>query len=206
MLASTSVVAMAEAATDHRRATAERNAEAILDAAERLLRDRQQASIVAVAREAGVSRVTVYGHFSTKEELLEAVATRAVRAAATAVEEAEPDQGPPIEALDRVISASWRELERQEAVRMAVAEELGSEAVRRAHESAAAILGDLIDRGRADGAFRTDLPAEWLTTSFFGLAHAAADEVRAERMPADAAREAFATSIRELFVGPRGRL
>jgi TetR/AcrR family transcriptional regulator, mexCD-oprJ operon repressor len=67
-------------------------------------------------------------------------------------------------------------------------------------------LGDLIDRGRADGAFRTDLPAEWLTTSFFGLAHAAADEVRTERMPAGAAREAFATSIQELFIGPRGRL
>jgi TetR/AcrR family transcriptional regulator, mexCD-oprJ operon repressor len=72
---------MAEPATDHRRAIAERNVEAILDAAEQLLERRSQATIAAVAKEAGVSRVTVYAHFATREKLLEAIVERAVERA-----------------------------------------------------------------------------------------------------------------------------
>ena len=68
---------------DHRRAVAERNVEAILDAAERLLERRLQATISAVAAEAQLSRVTVYAHFPTREQLLEAVAERAVRTTST---------------------------------------------------------------------------------------------------------------------------
>src|SRR5215469_6101910 len=60
-------------ATDPRRETAERNVQAILDAAEELLEQRQAVTIVAVAKQAGVSRVTVYAHFQTWEALLEAV-------------------------------------------------------------------------------------------------------------------------------------
>jgi TetR/AcrR family transcriptional regulator, mexCD-oprJ operon repressor len=51
---------------------------------------------VAVAREAGLSRVTVYAHFSTKEEPLEAVVARSVRTVTAAIEAAKPDEGPPL--------------------------------------------------------------------------------------------------------------
>jgi TetR/AcrR family transcriptional regulator, mexCD-oprJ operon repressor len=193
------VARIATPTVDHRRAIADRNVEAILDAAERLLRERAQASIVAVAREAGVSRVTVYSHFSTKEELLEAVVKRAVSAATLALEGAKPDEGPPLEALERVVSAAWQEVARQEAIRQATAEELSPEAVRRTHETAAALLGRLIERGRKQRAFRRDLPTEWLLVSFFALLHAAADEVREGRLKPKAAEDAVATSIRELF-------
>src|SRR4051794_41881458 len=64
--------------TDHRRATAERNVEKILDAAAGLLARGAAASTSAVAAAAGVSRVTVYSHFATREALLEAGAERAV--------------------------------------------------------------------------------------------------------------------------------
>ena len=184
---------------DHRRATAERNVEAILEAAERLLQRRVRPSIVAVARESGLSRVTVYAHFATKEELLEAVVARSLRAATTALEAAEPERGPPLEALERVVSASWREVARHEAIRQATAEELSAEAVRRAHEPAAAVLSRLLERGREEGAFRTDLPAQWLQVSFFALLHAAADEVRARRIGAKAAAAAVTTTLTELF-------
>jgi len=63
-------------AADHRRATAERNVAAILDAAGELLSQAGTASIAAVAASAGVSRVTVYAHFPTWEALLEAVVVR----------------------------------------------------------------------------------------------------------------------------------
>jgi TetR/AcrR family transcriptional repressor of mexCD-oprJ operon len=193
------VAGIATPTVDHRRATAEKNVEAILDAAERLLESRVRPSIVAVARESRLSRVTVYAHFSTKQELLEAVVARSVRVATAALEAAEPEQGPPLEALGRVVSASWREVARHEAIRQTTAEELSPEAVRRTHAPAAAVLGRLIERGRKEGAFRTDLPAQWLQMSFFALLHAAADEVRAKRMGAQAAATAVTTTVTELF-------
>jgi TetR/AcrR family transcriptional regulator, mexCD-oprJ operon repressor len=193
------VAGIATPTVDHRRATAERNVEAILDAAERLLERRVRPSIVAVARESGLSRVTVYAHFSTKEELLEAVVARSVRAATASIQAAEPERGPPLEALERVVSASWCEVARHEAIRQATAKELSPDAVRRTHESAAAVLSRLIARGRKDGAFRGDLPAQWLQVSFFALLHAAADEVRTRRIGANAAAAAVTTTIIELF-------
>lgn len=192
---------MATTSTDHRRAKAERNVEAILDAAERLLRRRSQASIAGVAKEAGVSRVTVYAHFPTKGELLEAVVARVTRAAHESIEDAKPDEGDPVEALERVITVAWDELERQEAIRQAAAEDLSSEAVWRAHRSAAGTVQRLIERGRRRRAFRKDLPVQWLVASCFALLHTAADEVREGRIRRDAAMTAVKTSLIELFTG-----
>jgi TetR/AcrR family transcriptional regulator, mexCD-oprJ operon repressor len=192
---------VATTSTDHRRAKAERNVEAILDAAERLLRRRSQASITGVAKEAGVSRVTVYAHFPTREELIEAVVDRVTRAAHESIEDAKPGEGGPVEALERVITVAWDELGRQEAIRQAAAEELSTEAVRRAHEPAAGTVRKLIERGRRRGAFRKDLPVEWLVASCFALLHMAADEVREERIKPDEAMSAVKTSVIELFTG-----
>jgi AcrR family transcriptional regulator len=193
---------MGTPSTDHRRATAERNVEAILDAAEGLLARRAQASISAVAKEAGVSRVTVYSHFPTREELLEAVVARVTRAATASIEEARPAEGNPTEALERVITVAWEELERREAIRQATAEELSPEAVWRAHQSVVQSMRRLIERGRRQGAFRTDLPVQWLLVSVLALMHAAADEVREGRLKPGAAKAAVRTTIVELFTGP----
>ena len=64
---------MAARPADHRRATAERNA---------------ASTIAAVATRAGLSRVTVYAHFNTREAILEAVVERAVARATVAFDEA----------------------------------------------------------------------------------------------------------------------
>jgi TetR/AcrR family transcriptional regulator, mexCD-oprJ operon repressor len=192
---------MATSTTDHRRATAERNVEAILDAAEALLRRRAQPSIAAVAKEAGVSRVTVYSHFATREALVEAVVARVTRAATASIEEARPSEGEPMEALERVLTVAWAELERQEAIRQAASEDLSAEAVWRAHQSAARAVRRLIERGRRGGAFRTDLPVQWLLVSAFSLLHAAADEVREGRLQAKTAESAVKKTVLELFAG-----
>jgi TetR/AcrR family transcriptional regulator, mexCD-oprJ operon repressor len=195
------VTRVATTSTDHRRAKAERNVEAILDAAERLLRRRSQASIAGVAKEAGVSRVTVYAHFPTREELIEAVVARVTEAAHASIEAARPGEGDPVEALERVVTIAWREIERQQAIRQAAAEELSPEAVWRAHQSAARTVRRLVERGRRQGAFRTDLPVQWLVASCFSLLHTAADEVRAERIKPETAMNAVRTSLVELFTG-----
>ncbi len=58
-----------------------------------------------------------------------------------------------------------------------------------------------MERGRQEGAFRTDLPADWLVTSCFALMHACGDEVRAGRMAGTAALDILTASLRDLFVG-----
>jgi AcrR family transcriptional regulator len=192
---------MTQPATDHRRATAERNVEAILDGAERLLETGRNASISAVATEAGVSRVTVYAHFRGLEELVEALVERTVRRSVEAIAHAEPDRGPAREALQRVIAASWEELGRHEGVGRGAAAELSAHAMRRSHESAATLLRRLVDRGRKEKAFRTDVRPEWLVTSFFALVHAARDEVLAGRAKRAAALDDLSATMMDLFVG-----
>jgi AcrR family transcriptional regulator len=183
-------------ATDHRRATAERNIAAILDAAERLLARGAATSIVAVAAEAGVSRVTVYGHFPAREDILEAVVERATRGAVAALDAAEPERGAPREAFERLIAASWSELTRHLSTGRAAAEQLSPDAMRRAHAPILSRVRALVERGRDAGDFRTDVPVEWQVATMLALSHAAADEVRAGRLGAEAAGAALRTTLR----------
>ena len=192
---------MSETTSDHRRATAERNVEAILGSAEALLGRGEAASISAVAAEAGVSRVTVYAHFPTREALLEAVVERVVTRADAMVAALGLDDLPPAEGLERLVEAGWQELDRHSAVAQAASGALSGAALMRAHEALRGPIARLADRGRAAGAFRDDLPTHWLVSSYFALMHACADDVRAGALePGDAVRILKAT-IRGVFTG-----
>jgi AcrR family transcriptional regulator len=192
-------------ASDHRRRIADRNVAAILDAAETLLERRAAVSIAAVAATAGVSRVTVYAHFATWEALLEAAVERAARRTTGALEAADPDHGPALEALERVLVAGWRELARNRAIAQAAAEQLRPAALARAHHPIHQRLGKLVARGQADGSFRADLPAAWLLTSALALIHAGAQEVRTGRIDEPNALHLLTVTIRDLFTGPGHR-
>ena len=187
-----------------RRTVAKRNVEAILDGAERLLGRREQASISAVAAEAGVSRPTVYAHFPDRERLVEALVERAVRRAMVAIESAEPDRGPAAEALQRLLAASWQELARHEEIARASAAALSADAMRRAHEAARAVIRMLVKRGRREGSFRRDLPANWLVTSCLALIHAGAETVRAGELDSDAALDVLSVTVADLFAARSG--
>jgi AcrR family transcriptional regulator len=188
-----------------REVLAERNAEAILDAGERLLARGQQTSVSALASEAGLSRPTVYAHFPNRQRVLEALVERTVRQAMAVLEAAQPDRGPALAALQRLLATGWEEIGRHEAIGAASAGQLSAEEMRRAHESARAVIGRLLERGRREGAFRTDLPTGWLITSSLALIHAAAEEVRAGELDAQAALDVLTATVIELVVGPPSR-
>lgn len=182
---------------------AERNVEAILDGAERLLQRHEQPSILAVANEAGVSRPTVYAHFGDRERLLEALVERAVRRAMTAIESADPERGPAVDALKRLIAASWKHVAHHEDIAHAAAAELSAHAMRRSHETARSVIRQVIERGRREGAFRTDVTTGWQVTTCLAMIHAAAEEVRAGELEPNAALELLSTTITDLLAGPQ---
>jgi TetR/AcrR family transcriptional regulator, mexCD-oprJ operon repressor len=188
-------------AVDHRRAAAERSVAAILDAAERLLSRGAGVSILAVAQEAGVSRPTVYAHYPKLGDLVAAVVERAVQSTVAAIASAEVDDGPALDALDRLLAAGWRELDRHAAIARAAAEHLAPDQLRHSHEPFLVILEGLVARGREEGAFRTDLPATWLVTTAFALVHAAGDDVRAGRLDSEQALDVLRTTMHDVFVG-----
>ena len=131
-------------AVDHRRATAERNSAAILDAAERLLADGTSLSMAAVAGQAGVSRVTLYAHFASLPEVVEAVVERAISASMAAIDGARPGDGPAGEALSRVLDAAWAQLAHQDAVARAAAEHVPPERLRRLHAPLMTLVHELV--------------------------------------------------------------
>jgi AcrR family transcriptional regulator len=186
-------------ATDSRRVIAEHNLQAILDAAERLLHRGEQPSISAVASEAGVSRPTVYAHFPDRRLLLQALVERTVKHAMSAIEAAEPDRGPAADALPRLIASSWQQLAGHDEIARAAARELSADAMRQAHDSARGVIGQLIERGRKDGSFRTDVPVGWLVTATLALVHAAAEEARSGELDAEAAGNILTLTITDLL-------
>jgi TetR/AcrR family transcriptional regulator, mexCD-oprJ operon repressor len=190
--------------TGYQREVAERNVEAILDATEELVQQ-GQANISAVAVLAGVSRVTVYAHFPTWTAILKAAIERAVRRTMAALQSVHPEDGQPVQALDRMLAAAWQHLARYQAMAAAVAELLSPEAVTRTHQAAHHTMGALLERGQADGSFRTDLPAGWLVAASIALMHACSDQVRTGQIDEHDAIRILTTSVRDLFTGTRLR-
>jgi AcrR family transcriptional regulator len=165
-----------------RRADAERNIAAILEAGTRLLSDDPGASVADIAKAAGVGRVTLYGHFPSREALVDAVMDHAVGMADAVLEDESLDTAPAPEAMAGLLRSSWEILDRHRRLFVAADRVLATERIREHHDRPLRRVERLIERGRREGDFRTDLPLEWLVTTFFALIHSAAQEREAGRL------------------------
>jgi len=132
----------------------------------------------------------------------ETMKTRSVAKSAAAFEAARPQEGPADEALERMFEASWGRLASFQGLARVAAEYMSAGALHRTHHAMRAPRHALIDRGRRDGVFRTDLPAEWLQTMYFQLVHGADEHAATHGLPRDEALELVKASARDLF-GPR---
>ena len=182
-----------------RRADAQRNIAAILDAGLVCFSRNADASVAEVARAAGVGRVTLYGHFPSREELMDAVLAHAIREANTVLDAEAIDHGPASDALSRLIRSSWRVIDRHRSLLAAAHRDLPPARIRQHHDQAMARVQRLIARGQDEGDFRTDLPRPWLVATFYSLMHGAAEEVDAGRLdPAHAPGVLAATILAAL--------
>ncbi|HST15371.1 MAG TPA: TetR/AcrR family transcriptional regulator [Gaiellaceae bacterium] len=179
-----------------RRADAERNIASITDAALEALASDPDASMAEIARRAGVVRATIYMHFPTRESLLDAVMEKATAQVARAIREAEPEVGEPVEALQRVIRATWKELSQFHGVLAINIGRLPAKELRRRHLPMTTQFIPLLERGQADGAFRSDVSAEWLIAVIRAIVHLASTELQAGRLSqADVERTMLTTAL-----------
>lgn len=186
------------------RADARRNVAAILDAATDCLARDPEMSIADIAAAAGVGRITLYGHFKTRAELVDAVLVRTIEHA-DAVLDATDTTGDPSAALARLVAASWQIVHQFGNVLLAAHRELPAERIRGVHDRILRRVQSLIERGRRTGAFRTDLPKQWLVTTAFSLMHAAAEDAAAGRIKARDAADLITATLLAAFTPPRER-
>jgi AcrR family transcriptional regulator len=169
-------------APKRRRADAERNTTSIINAALEALASDPDASMAEIARRAGVVRATVYMHFPTRESLLDAVMEHATGLVADAIRGAEPDRGEPKEALERVIRATWKQLSQFHSVLGINISRLSAKELRRRHLPMTTQFIPLLERGQAEGVFRSDVSALWLIAVVRAIVHVASTELQAGRL------------------------
>ena len=166
-----------------RRADARRNADRILQAAIECLAADPTASAGAIAKVAGVGRVTLYAHFETRDKLVEAALTTALAQGDLELRDVQLPSAP-AEALRALIAASWQQIARTGSLIQAAQASLNPGRVTELHNQHRARVRGLIDAGRVDGSFRTDLPAEWLVSVLEHILHGAGGDVADGRLAA----------------------
>jgi AcrR family transcriptional regulator len=171
---------------------------------ERLLAQGTRLSVVAIAAEAGVSRPTLYAHYKSIGEIVEAAVERSVEESLAAFEEAELQDGPADQALMRMAEVSWQQLRHYDALARGAAEHLTPGALHRSHEAMLAPLAALVERGRSAGVFRTDLPADWLMTLYFALVRGADEHAAGHDIDRGDALALLKSTLGDLFAGPAG--
>jgi TetR/AcrR family transcriptional regulator, mexCD-oprJ operon repressor len=167
---------------DGRRAVGDRNREAIFEAALGVLGAQPDAGIAEVAAAAGVGRATVYRHFASREELIEALRMQASEEARRRFEAARVDEGDPVEALERMVAAM---LALGDRYRVIFPQDRQPNP--RRMEVLLKPLTRLIERAQAEGAIDPDLPPAWVIATLRALLRAAVGEIDARRLARDAA-------------------
>lgn len=184
-----------------RRADARRNIEAILDAAALCLSRNADASVAEIAQAASVGRVTLYGHFSSRAELIDAVVARAIEEGDEALDALDLS-GDPRGALARLIERSWLTLVQIGSLVTAAEAALSPERMHELHQRPASRVERLVERGQAEGAFRTDLPTSWLVGTLHLVMHGAAAEIDAGRLSEEDAASVIASTVLAAYTPP----
>src|SRR5215469_9021129 len=154
------------------RSDAVRNRERVLEAAKAVFSaGGSDASLEAVAREAGVGIGTLYRHFPTREALYEAVYRREVEQLSELAEELKGEAAP-VEALRKWLRSNVEFVATKKGMAAALALAAGpppSELTAFSYERLTKAIRILLDRATAAGEIRADVSAEDLLRTLVGM-------------------------------------
>ncbi len=187
-----------------KRADAQRSIAAILAAAVECLGRNPEASVSEIAKVAGVGRVTLYGHFPNRADLVDAAVAWAIHEGQADLAEVDLD-GDPRQALARLIETSWLLVAQSRSLLLAAQSVLPPGRIRALHAGPAERVQGLVERGRAEGVFRTDLPTSWLVGTMHSVMHNAADEINAGRLATEQAADFITATLVAAFTPPGDR-
>jgi AcrR family transcriptional regulator len=180
------------------RADAQRSVAKILAAAADCFTADPNASVTAIAAAAEVSRVTLYLHFPTREDLLSATVASLFGKVDRLLEAQPLETLPPAEAMEQMVRTAWEALARYRAFVVSCARQHGDIVTKHDH-AVQERTRTLLRRGRDLGSFRTDQPLEWQVAICHDLLVTAAGQVHAERLNADAAVEALIATLQAAY-------
>jgi len=144
-----------------------RVAVAVLEAAARVIaRDGEAASMLDVAREAGIARATLYRYFGSRGALEDAVVARGVARGSAAMRAARIDEVPVEDGVARAVRTL---LDLGEAL-VVVMRRRAAGGAPEFDADVAGPLRRLLHDGQRDGRIRGDVPIAWLTDSLINLA------------------------------------
>ncbi len=155
-----------------------------------------------IAEAAGVTRQTVYAHYSSRDVLLGAVIDQATREVIGTLDAAELDQGPAPEALLRFLEASWRSFERFPLLLGQHAVPTTPQADLDRHEPVLDRLHRLVRRGQDAGDFDRELSPSWLLAATVALGHTAGTQAAAGELTTEEASRALKRSVLRLYGVP----
>lgn len=156
-----------------KRSDAVRNHERVLEAAKRVFNaGGPEASLEAVAREAGVGIGTLYRHFPTREALFEAVYRREVEQLVDLAEQLQSDAAP-IEALRQWMRANIAFIATKKGMSTALAVVVHSSSSLTVYslDRLGRALDGLLQRAAAAGEIRSDIGPEDILRTLVGLSY-----------------------------------
>lgn len=151
-----------DASARPRRSQARANRARILEAAIAEFARNPDASMDDVARAAGVVRRTVYGHFPSRDALVEGLVDEASSALVAVLDRLPPVPDRPDLSTALLALLSWPIGDRFRVLLTFARAELGEERIRDLLEPAREPSLAIVERGQADGVFSSYLPAEVL--------------------------------------------
>jgi AcrR family transcriptional regulator len=169
---------------------------ALLEKAAALLALRPDAGMDELAAAAGVSRATFFRRFPSRLALVTELLHTAIDDYIAAVDGAEPERGPAPEALTRVLRAIAATRPSQALLARQPVPEVVEAALFERYAATDERIVALVRRGQDEGAFRVDLPANWVLVVMDWLPVAVADGLKRGLLaPADTERHLVETVL-----------
>jgi AcrR family transcriptional regulator len=147
----------------------------IIERAAHVLAEGRGRTMQEIADISGIGRTTLYRHFRTRDDLIQAIKVQALEEAGAAIKAARPEEGDPVGALRRVIAGLIAVGDRY---RILVDEGLPKEEMKDDKHDFGTALYALIERGQRAGVFTSALSSRWILIAMANLILAAIREVQ----------------------------